>query len=509
MAGRGRHRRRRLAWAALVGLINGLLIGYLRLRAFLTTLVMLTLIRAIVEFLLQIYSVQIASSDVSPTLWDFVGAGSVLGVPLSFVVLIVIAIVAHVVLTRLRIGWRIMAVGGSRRAAYNAGIPVRRTVCLSYVVSGVLTGLAGVALCGAAFRRRPDTGLGLELTVGHGGAARRQQRRRRTRLDRQGADGRGHRLAADQRARQAWPCRPARRRWWSAACCCSRSPSTCAGADGDTSLRAKVYVSPAYLALPPAPLLRRRPRFALCDERPPAATSRSSAWARSTDPKTSFSTATTTSIAVCGRATSSAFSRPIYVKTRGLRPCRRPAARHGLRQGRRPRRLHRRHGPLSRRQAAQCPQDDGGDQSLADCRSSTIPACGWPTISISRRTARSISARRRSATGSRNGWSTRWKGAATAGSFATIPRRAPTRTIVRNLLFANGMCMAHDSKSVLFAETWGCRVSRYWLEGPKAGTDRDASSPTCPDIPTTSIGDRAGPTGSRSQARGRRATIWR
>ena len=38
---------------ALVGLINGLLIGFLRLRAFLTTLVMLTLIRAVVEFLLR------------------------------------------------------------------------------------------------------------------------------------------------------------------------------------------------------------------------------------------------------------------------------------------------------------------------------------------------------------------------------------------------------------------------------------------------------------------------
>ena len=54
---------------ALVGLINGLLIGYLRLRAFLTTLVTLTLIRAVVELLLQIYSVQIASSGVSPISW--------------------------------------------------------------------------------------------------------------------------------------------------------------------------------------------------------------------------------------------------------------------------------------------------------------------------------------------------------------------------------------------------------------------------------------------------------
>ncbi len=50
------------------------------------------------------------------------------------------------------------------------------------------------------------------------------------------------------------------------------------------------------------------------------------------------------------------------------------------------------------------------------------------------------------------------------------PAAGTTRTIVRNLLFANGICMAHDSKSLLFAETWGCRVSRYWLEGSKAGT---------------------------------------
>ena len=136
---------RRLRVGALVGLINGLLIGYLRLRAFLTTLVMLTLTRAIVDFLLQIYSVRIASSDVESDFWDFVGAGSILGAPVSFVVLIVVAIAAHIVLTRLRIGWRIMAVGGSRRASYNAGIPVRQARCASsYVVSGALAGLAGV-----------------------------------------------------------------------------------------------------------------------------------------------------------------------------------------------------------------------------------------------------------------------------------------------------------------------------------------------------------------------------
>jgi ribose transport system permease protein len=50
------------------------------------------------------------------------------------------------------------------------------------------------------------------------------------------------------------------------------------------------------------------------------------------------------------------------------------------------------------------------------------------------------------------------------------PATGTTRTILRNLLFANGVCVAHDNQSFLFAETWGCRVSRYWLQGPKAGT---------------------------------------
>ena len=81
--------------------------------------------------------------------------GSILGVPFSFVLLIVIAIVAHVVLTRLRVGWRIMAVGGSRRAAYNAGISVPRTVCLTYVVSGILSVAGRDPVRGAAVWRWP------------------------------------------------------------------------------------------------------------------------------------------------------------------------------------------------------------------------------------------------------------------------------------------------------------------------------------------------------------------
>jgi ribose transport system permease protein len=50
------------------------------------------------------------------------------------------------------------------------------------------------------------------------------------------------------------------------------------------------------------------------------------------------------------------------------------------------------------------------------------------------------------------------------------PNTGTTRTVIKNLLFPNGICMMHDEQSFLFAETWACRVSRYWFDGPKKGT---------------------------------------
>jgi ribose transport system permease protein len=49
------------------------------------------------------------------------------------------------------------------------------------------------------------------------------------------------------------------------------------------------------------------------------------------------------------------------------------------------------------------------------------------------------------------------------------PGSQTTRTVIRNLQFPNGVCMAGDGQSFFFAETWGCRINRYWFDGPKRG----------------------------------------
>jgi ribose transport system permease protein len=154
-----------LVACCLVGLLNGMLVGLLRLRAFLTTLVTLIIIRAVVDMLLLKYAVQISGAFVDSEIWDFIGSGSVFGVPFSAIMLLLAVIVGHVVLSRTRPGWRVMAVGGSRRSAHNSGISVRWTVCGTYVVSGALVGIASFMYAARLNSAGSDAGFGMELAA--------------------------------------------------------------------------------------------------------------------------------------------------------------------------------------------------------------------------------------------------------------------------------------------------------------------------------------------------------
>jgi ribose transport system permease protein len=154
-----------LLCGALMGAVNGVLIGYLRLRAFLTTLITLIIFRSLYEILTLHYATAIASALPDSEVWDFLGNGDFLGVPTVAWMYAVAAIGGHILLTRLRVGWHIMAIGGSRRSAYNSGIAVRKTVALCYVASGVLCGVAGCFFASRLSTTGADVGIGMEVLV--------------------------------------------------------------------------------------------------------------------------------------------------------------------------------------------------------------------------------------------------------------------------------------------------------------------------------------------------------
>jgi ribose transport system permease protein len=154
-----------MVFGALLGAVNGILIGYLRLRAFITTLITLIIYRSTFDLLIQRYSNAIASAFPDIPSWNFIGDGNVFGIPSVALVYIAVAIFGHIFLTRLRPGWHITAIGGSRRSAYNSGIPVRRTIALCYVASGVLTSVAGLFFAARLGTVGGDIGVGLEVIV--------------------------------------------------------------------------------------------------------------------------------------------------------------------------------------------------------------------------------------------------------------------------------------------------------------------------------------------------------
>jgi len=89
------------------GAINGYLVGYMRMRAFLTTLVTFIIGRAVFDILVIDYGTAIQSSMMSSDAWDFIGDGTVFGCLRCGPDCDVIAVVAHIAITRSRPGWHI------------------------------------------------------------------------------------------------------------------------------------------------------------------------------------------------------------------------------------------------------------------------------------------------------------------------------------------------------------------------------------------------------------------
>ena len=153
-----------MAVGAAIGGINGLLIGYLKARPFLTTLVTLIILRASVNILNEKYATVFATNSVDSDTWDFFGEGYRARRSRSTLrALIVVLIVGHVFLSRSRYGWHLTAIGASRKAARHAGIRVERMLFATYALSGALRGLGGLFYAARQSSTDSTTGVGWEF----------------------------------------------------------------------------------------------------------------------------------------------------------------------------------------------------------------------------------------------------------------------------------------------------------------------------------------------------------
>lgn len=154
-----------LLWGAAIGAVNGGLIAYAKTRPFLTTMVVLIVVRAAYNKITATFATELAGGSADSSAWDFLGTGYVAGIPVNMACLIVIGLAAHLYLTRIRSGVHIMAVGSSRKAARHAGINVKRSLFLAYVLSGTIASFAGVLYAARQSSAGTDTGVGWEVNA--------------------------------------------------------------------------------------------------------------------------------------------------------------------------------------------------------------------------------------------------------------------------------------------------------------------------------------------------------
>ncbi|MGO4834649.1 ABC transporter permease [Rhizobiaceae sp. 2RAB30] len=149
-----------LAVGALVGLVNGILIGGLSMSPIIVTLGGLTLMRGIAQWLSPhpLFGF--------PDAFTYIGYGRVLGLPILTWIMLTVLVLGLLVMRFSAIGRHSIALGVNERAAFLVGIQVRRTTILLYVVVGVATARAALMSI-ARINSAPSgtLGVGMELNV--------------------------------------------------------------------------------------------------------------------------------------------------------------------------------------------------------------------------------------------------------------------------------------------------------------------------------------------------------
>jgi ribose/xylose/arabinose/galactoside ABC-type transport system permease subunit len=143
----------------LVGVFNGLVVAFARVQPIVATLGVLVGGRGIA---LMITGGALVELFV-PFFKD-VRLGKFLGIPYVMIVAALLAVLVSFLVRRTAFGYRLLAIGGNRRASLLAGLPVRRTLIVVYTISGTLAAVAGV-IATARLRASDPSYIGLLMEL--------------------------------------------------------------------------------------------------------------------------------------------------------------------------------------------------------------------------------------------------------------------------------------------------------------------------------------------------------
>ena len=145
----------------VIGAFSGLMITGFAIPPFIVTLAVMLVSSGLAYIVAKGQSIyQIPES--------FVWLGreaDLMGLPNAVVLMLILYCLAHVMMSRMRLGRYLYAVGGNSEAARLSGVPVKRVLLFAYVASAMLAGLGGVIMASQLKSGSPTYGNMYELYV--------------------------------------------------------------------------------------------------------------------------------------------------------------------------------------------------------------------------------------------------------------------------------------------------------------------------------------------------------
>lgn len=147
-----------LVAAMLAGLVNGFGVAWARIPPFIMTLGMLSFARGLAFIYTGGTPIPILNED-----FYSLGNGYVAGIPIPSLILLGVLAVSFVILSFTAFGRSVYAIGSNEEAARLSGVPVHSYKVLVYVISGLVSGLAGLVYASQLSIGTPIAGQGYEL----------------------------------------------------------------------------------------------------------------------------------------------------------------------------------------------------------------------------------------------------------------------------------------------------------------------------------------------------------
>ena len=121
------------------GFLNGVMVALIGLPAFIATYGMLWIAKGLAVIFMKAEIIW-----GFPKTFRFFGAGNIFGIPTPIIIMLLVMGILYLLLNYTNLGRYIYSIGANNTAARFSGIPVNRTLLITYTVSGVLCAVAGI-----------------------------------------------------------------------------------------------------------------------------------------------------------------------------------------------------------------------------------------------------------------------------------------------------------------------------------------------------------------------------